>query len=124
VFFKLSEKQPVVLSKQPIVLLLGVFEKVENYTDRSSDLGVDQSQGGAPKAGSTGKFSRTGRSPVRLMGKGAVEGPTSRQGVEASGLGTPTVKMDKKGGFQATSQLPVGRGPNHEGSMHGVLGIR
>jgi len=31
VFFKLSEKQPVVLSKQPIVLLLGAFEKVENY---------------------------------------------------------------------------------------------
>jgi len=31
VFFKLSEKQPIVLSKQPIVLLLGVFEKVENY---------------------------------------------------------------------------------------------
>ena len=30
VFFKLSEKQPVVLSKQPVVLLLGVFEKVEN----------------------------------------------------------------------------------------------
>jgi len=30
-FFKLSEKQPVVLLKQPIVLLLGVFEKVENY---------------------------------------------------------------------------------------------
>ena len=30
-FFKLSEKQPVVLSKQPIVLLLGVFEKVANY---------------------------------------------------------------------------------------------
>jgi len=30
VFFKLSEKQPVALSKQPIVLLLGVFEKVEN----------------------------------------------------------------------------------------------
>ena len=29
-FFKLSEKQHVVLSKQPIVLLLGVFEKVEN----------------------------------------------------------------------------------------------
>ena len=29
-FFKLSEKQPVVLSKQLIVLLLGVFEKVEN----------------------------------------------------------------------------------------------
>jgi len=29
VFFKLSEKQPGVLSKQPIVLLLGVFEKVE-----------------------------------------------------------------------------------------------
>jgi len=28
VFFKLSEKQPVVLSKQPIVLYLGVFEKV------------------------------------------------------------------------------------------------
>jgi len=31
VFFKLSEKQLVDLSKQPIVLLLGVFEKVENY---------------------------------------------------------------------------------------------
>ena len=30
-FFKLSEKQLVDLSKQPIVLLLGVFEKVENY---------------------------------------------------------------------------------------------
>ena len=30
VFFKLSEKQLVVLSKQPIVLLLGIFEKVEN----------------------------------------------------------------------------------------------
>jgi len=30
VLFKLSEKQPVVLSKQSIVLLLGVFEKVEN----------------------------------------------------------------------------------------------
>jgi len=30
VFSKLSEKQVVVLSKQPIVLLLGVFEKVEN----------------------------------------------------------------------------------------------
>ena len=29
-FFELSEKQPVVLSKQSIVLLLGVFEKVEN----------------------------------------------------------------------------------------------
>jgi len=29
-FLKLSEKQPVVLSKQPIVLLLGVIEKVEN----------------------------------------------------------------------------------------------
>ena len=27
-FFKLSEKQPVVLSKQPIVLFLGVFERV------------------------------------------------------------------------------------------------
>ena len=26
-FFKLSEKQPVVLSKQPIVLYLGVFRK-------------------------------------------------------------------------------------------------
>jgi len=30
VLFKLSEKQPVVLLKQPIVLLLGVFENVEN----------------------------------------------------------------------------------------------
>jgi len=48
------------------------------------------------------------------MGKGSRGGAASRQGVEASGLDTPTVKMDKKGGFQATSQLPVGRGPNHE----------
>jgi len=31
VFFKLNEKQPVVLSKQPILLLLGVLRKVENY---------------------------------------------------------------------------------------------
>jgi len=30
VFFQLSEKH-VVLSNQPVVLLLGVFEKVENY---------------------------------------------------------------------------------------------
>jgi len=30
VFFKLSEKQPIVLSKQPIVLYLGVLRKVEN----------------------------------------------------------------------------------------------
>jgi len=30
VFFQLSEKQPVVLSNQPVVLLLGVLEKVEN----------------------------------------------------------------------------------------------
>jgi len=29
VFFKLSEKQSVVLLKQPIVLLLGVFEKLK-----------------------------------------------------------------------------------------------
>ena len=29
-FSKVSEKQPVVLSKQLIVLLLGVFENVEN----------------------------------------------------------------------------------------------
>ena len=28
--FQVSEKQPVVLSNQPVVLLLGVFEKVEN----------------------------------------------------------------------------------------------
>jgi len=28
VFFNLSEKQSIVLSKQPIVLYLGVFEKV------------------------------------------------------------------------------------------------
>jgi len=30
VFLQLSEKQLVVLSNQPVVLLLGVFEKVEN----------------------------------------------------------------------------------------------
>jgi len=31
VFLQLREKQPVVLSNQLVVLLLGVFEKVENY---------------------------------------------------------------------------------------------
>jgi len=31
VFIQLSEKQHVVFSNQPVVLLLGVFEKVENY---------------------------------------------------------------------------------------------
>jgi len=31
VFFQLSEKQPVVLSNQSVVLLLGVLKKVENY---------------------------------------------------------------------------------------------
>jgi len=30
VFFKLSEKQPVALSKQPIVLYLAILRKVEN----------------------------------------------------------------------------------------------
>jgi len=30
VFFQLSEKQPVILSNQPVVLLLGVLKKVEN----------------------------------------------------------------------------------------------
>jgi len=30
VFFQLSEKQPDVLSNQPVVLLLGLFEKIEN----------------------------------------------------------------------------------------------
>jgi len=74
-------------------------------TDRSSDSGVDQRQGGTPKAGSTGKFSRTGRSLIRLTGKGAEEGATSRQGVEASGLGTPIVKIDKERWF--SSHIPV-----------------
>ena len=50
----------------------------------------------------------------------AEEGATSRQGVKFSGLGVSTVKMNKQGGFQATPQLPVGRGPYHEGSVHGV----
>jgi len=31
VFFQLSEKQPVVLLNQAVVLLLGVLKKVENY---------------------------------------------------------------------------------------------
>jgi len=35
--------------------------------------------------------------------RGVEEEAASRQGVEASGLDTPTVKMDQKGGFQATS---------------------
>jgi len=30
VFFQLSEKQPIVLWNQPVVLLLGVLKKVEN----------------------------------------------------------------------------------------------
>jgi len=31
VFFQLSKKQHVVLSNQPVVLLIGVLKKVENY---------------------------------------------------------------------------------------------
>ena len=70
--------------------------------------------------GSPGKYSRTRRSLFRLTGKGAEEGATPRQGVESSGLGTSIVKMDKQGGFPATPQLPVGRGPYHERPVHGV----
>jgi len=33
VFFQLSEKQPVVLSNQQVVLLLGVLKMVENCFD-------------------------------------------------------------------------------------------
>jgi len=70
-------------------------------TDRSSTSGIDQSQhGGTPKVGSTGKISRTGRSLVRLMSKGTEKGAAPRQGVESSGLGTSTVKMDKERAFK------------------------
>ena len=54
--------------------------------------------------GSAGKYNRTKRSLFRLTGKGAEEGLASRQGVESSGNGTSTVKVDKQGGFQATPQ--------------------
>ena len=70
-----------------------------------------------PPEGSAGQGGVSLGSRVR----GAEEGAASGQGVEASSLGTPTVvKMDQKGGFHATSQLPVRGGPNHEGSVHGV----
>jgi len=37
--------------------------------------------------------------------RGAEEGAASRQGVEASGLGNPTIKMDRKRWFP--SHIPV-----------------
>ena len=70
--------------------------------------------------GSAGKYNRAGRSLLRLMGKGPQEGATPKQGVESSGLDTSTVKVDKQGGFQATPQLPVGRGLDYKGPVHGM----
>jgi len=62
-------------------------------------LGVDQSHGGASKAGPIGRLggraSVSGSSRVRV----SEERAASRQGVEASGLGNPTVKMDRKRWF-------------------------
>ena len=90
-------------------------------TDRSSDSGVDQSHGGAPKAGSTRRFSRTGWSLARLTDKGSRGGG----GIEAErgGLGPRHLnskRWTKKGDFQDTPQLPVRRDPDHEGYVHGV----
>jgi len=85
-------------------------------TDRSSDSGIDQSQhGGTPKERSTGKFSRIGRSLVRLTGKGAEEGAAPRYVVESSGLGTSTVKMDKERWFSSHTLVTSRERPRSRG---------
>jgi len=68
----------------------------EFCTDRSLASGVDQSHDGAPKVGSTGRSA--GHSGVLLVSqiRGAEEGVASRQGMESSGLGNPTVKVVSK----------------------------
>jgi len=66
---------------------------------------VDQSHGGAPKAGSTRRLAGRARVSVGSQIRGAEEGTTSRQGVEASGLGNPIVKLDRKRWFP--SHTPV-----------------
>jgi len=66
---------------------------------------VDQSHGGAPNIGSTKRLARRARVSVVSQIRGAEEGAASRQGVEASGLGNPTIKMDRKRWFP--SHIPV-----------------
>jgi len=72
---------------------------VSKCTDQSSVSGNDQSHGGAPKARSTGRLAGRARVLVGSQVRGAEEGATSRQGVEASGLGNPIVKIDRKRWF-------------------------
>ena len=74
-------------------------------TDQSSDSGVDQGHGGAPKAGSTGRLVGQGRVSLGSRIRRAEEGVASRQGVESSSLDNPTVKMDQKRRF--SGQTPV-----------------
>jgi len=68
-------------------------------------LGVDQSHGGALKAGSTGRLTGRARVSISSRIRAAEEGAALRQGVEASGLGNPTIKMDQKRWFP--SHTPV-----------------
>jgi len=54
---------------------------------------------GHRRLGPLGSIVRQGGVSLGSRIRGAEEGAASRQGMEASGLGTPTVKMEKKGGF-------------------------
>jgi len=61
-----------------------------------------------PLGGSAGQGGVSLGSRIR----GAEEGATSRQGVEASGLGTPTVKMDRKRWFPSHTPVTSKERPN------------
>ena len=60
---------------------------------------------GPRRLGPLGSSAGQGRVSLGSRIRGAEEGATSRQGVEASGLDTPTVKMDQKRWF--SSHIPV-----------------
>jgi len=57
------------------------------------------------RLGPLGRLAGQGRVSLGSQVRGAKEGATSRQGVEASGLGNPTVKMNRKRWFP--SHIPV-----------------
>jgi len=54
----------------------------------------------------------------------AEEGATSRQGVEASGLGTSTVKMDKKRWFSSHTPVTNRERPKSQGTRAWGVGTR
>jgi len=68
------------------IITIRVYMMIYVYiycTDQSSDSGVDQSHGGAPKARSTGRLKGQARVSVGSHIRGAEEGAASRQGMEA-----------------------------------------